>query len=53
MLNLFMSATRTEVVNCITFFVAFHVLSMIDQIYLESLADIELMEQVCEKELEF
>ena len=42
--NLFMIATRESVADCITFFVAFHVLTAIDNIYQESLSDFELRE---------
>lgn len=40
--NLLMMAKRTTVTYCITFFVAFHVLSSIDNIYAESLSDFNL-----------
>ncbi len=40
--NLFMLATRTSVEYCITFFVAFHVLTAIDNIYAEGICDFEL-----------
>ena len=42
--NLFMLATRDSVEYCITFFVAFHVLTAIDNIYAEGLCTIELVE---------
>ena len=42
--NLFMIATRESVADCITFFVAFHVLTAVDNIYQESLSDFELRE---------
>jgi hypothetical protein len=41
-----MIATRTTTEQCVTFFVAFHVLSAIDNIYVESFADFELLEAV-------
>lgn len=44
--NLFMIATRTTSDQCVTFFVAFHVLSAIDSIYVESFANVELLEAV-------
>lgn len=40
--NLFMLATRDTVEYCITFFVAFHVLTAIDNIYAEGLHDFVL-----------
>lgn len=43
-MNLFMLATRSSVELCITFFVAFHVLAEIDNIYCESIADLYLLE---------
>jgi hypothetical protein len=45
-MNLFMSATRTSVETTMTFFVAFHVLGMIDNIYIESIDEVELLEAV-------
>jgi len=50
--NLFMLATRESVEFCITFFVAFHVLTAIDNIYAEGLGDFSLRE-ACEKPLIF
>jgi len=50
--NLFMLATRDSVSDCITFFVAFHVLTAIDNIYAEGIADFALREAV-EKPLRF
>jgi hypothetical protein len=44
--NLFMLATRSSVEYCITFFVAFHVLTAIDNIYAEGICDFELREAV-------
>jgi hypothetical protein len=44
--NMFMLASRTSVAECITFFVAFHVLTAIDNIYAEGLADFSLQEAV-------
>jgi hypothetical protein len=44
--NLFMLATRSSVENSITFFVAFHVLCAIDNIYAEGISDFKLMEAV-------
>jgi len=44
--NLFMLATRETVEYCITFFVAFHVLTAIDNIYAEGLSDFNLREAV-------
>jgi len=41
-----MIATRQSVADCITFFVAFHVLSAIDNIYCEGIADFDLIEAV-------
>lgn len=43
---MFMLASRTSVAECITFFVAFHVLTAIDNIYAEGLADFDLLEAV-------
>jgi len=40
--NLFMLATRETVENCITFFVAFHVLAAVDNIYAEGLSNFKL-----------
>jgi hypothetical protein len=45
-LNLFMVATRSDVKDCITFFIAFRVLSNIDDIYFESLTDFILRDAV-------
>jgi hypothetical protein len=50
--NQFMLATRDDVSMCITFFVAFHVLTAIDNIYAESLSDPTLKE-ACEEPLKF
>lgn len=47
-LNLFMVATRSDVKDCITFFIAFRVLSNIDDIYFESLTDFILRDAVKE-----
>jgi len=44
--NLFMLSTRVSVEYCITFFVAFHVLVAVDNIYAESLSDFPLKEAV-------
>ena len=44
--NLFMLATRTSVEYCITFFVAFHVLTAVDNIYAEGLSNFHLKEAV-------
>jgi len=41
--NLFMMATRQTSESCITFFVAFHVLNAIDNIYVEAFAELELL----------
>lgn len=41
-----MLATRSSVEMCITFFVAFHVLCAIDNIYAEGISDFKLMEAV-------
>jgi len=46
--NLFMLATRSSVEVCITFFVAFHVLCTIDNIYAEGVCDYALMEALHE-----
>lgn len=46
MTNLFMLATRDSVQYCITFFVAFHVLTAIDNIYAEGISDCKLIEAV-------
>lgn len=43
LMNLFMCASRTQVDVIITFFVAFHALSAIDKIYLEAVADMDLL----------
>jgi len=50
--NLFMLSTRVTVEYCITFFVAFHVLAEIDNIYAEAMADFELKETI-EEPLKF
>ena len=42
--NLFMLSSRSTIADCITFFVAFHVLSAIDNIYCEALSDFEFFE---------
>jgi hypothetical protein len=44
--NIFMLATRSTVEYCITFFVAFHVLCQIDNIYAEGLSNFDLRESV-------
>lgn len=41
--NLFMLATRYSIEYCVTFFVAFHVLTSIDNIYAEGVADYVLI----------
>ncbi len=41
--NLFMLATRDSVEYCITFFVAFHVLTKIDNIYAEGVCENALL----------
>lgn len=41
--NLLMLSTRTSVEQCISLFVAFHVLTAIDNIYAEGVADFHLM----------
>ena len=46
LMNLFMLSSRTSVADCITFFVAFHILNAIDNIYAEGIADFELREAV-------
>ena len=51
-LNLFMLASRDNVKDCITFFIAFRVLSSIDNIYAESLMDFVLKEAI-EEPLKF
>jgi len=51
-MNLLMLATRVNVSNCITFFVAFHVLTAIDNIYSESINDFNLR-HACEHALVF
>ena len=45
-LNLFMLSTRSSVADCITFYVAFRVLSSVDNIYAESLSDFVLKEAI-------
>jgi hypothetical protein len=50
MTNMFNIATRTRSEDAITFFVAFHVLNAIDNIYVEALADFELLES-CDEPL--
>ena len=42
--NLLMLATRQNIDSCINFFVAFHVLNAIDNIYVEAFSDFELLE---------
>lgn len=42
--NIFMLATRSTVADCVTFFVAFHVLNAIDNIYAEGISDFSLKE---------
>jgi hypothetical protein len=44
--NLFMLATRDSVAYCITFFVAFHVLTKIDNIYAEGVCDNALLNEI-------
>lgn len=44
--NLFMLSTRSSIEYCITFFVAFHVLCAIDNIYAEGISTLELIEAV-------
>ena len=44
--NLFMLATRDDVSACITFFVAFHVLNAIDNIYGEAIEEFILRSAV-------
>jgi hypothetical protein len=44
--NIFMLSTRETVEYCITFFVAFHVLTEIDNIYAEGLGDLPMKEAV-------
>lgn len=44
--NLFMLATRSTVEYCITFFVAFHVLTAIDNIYAEGISGFHLLHTV-------
>lgn len=44
--NLFMLSSRSTTQDCITFFVAFHVLTAIDNIYAESVSSLELLEAV-------
>jgi len=44
--NLFMLSQQTTVEYCVTFFVAFHVLAEIDNIYANAMSDFELMEAV-------
>jgi hypothetical protein len=48
--NLFMLATRDSVEYCITFFVAFHILTRIDNIYAEGLNN-HALKQACEEPL--
>lgn len=48
MTNLFMLATRDTVEFCITFFVAFHVLTAIDNIYAEGVCDFVLLSAIHE-----
>ena len=43
LINLFMLATRSSVEFCVTFFVAFHVIGAIDNIYAEGVCDYALM----------
>ena len=45
-MNLLMCASRSSVHVIITFFVAVHALSAIDKIYLESVADMDLLETI-------
>ena len=44
--NLFMLSSRSTIADCITFFVAFHVLTSIDNIYAEGVVDFQLLEAV-------
>jgi len=44
--NLFMLSTRSSIEYCITFFVAFHVLTAIDNIYAEGVSSLDLLEAV-------
>ena len=44
--NLFMLSTRTSVEFCISFFVAFHVLTAIDNIYAEGVCDFALLSAI-------
>jgi succinate dehydrogenase/fumarate reductase cytochrome b subunit len=44
--NLFMLSTRTTVEYCIMYFVAFHVLTAIDNIYAEGVCDFALLHAV-------
>jgi len=46
--NLFMLSTRTTVEYCIMYFVAFHVLTAIDNIYAEGVCDFALLHAVKE-----
>jgi hypothetical protein len=46
--NLFMLSTRTTVEYCLTFFVAFHILTAIDNIYAEGVCDFALLTAVHE-----
>jgi hypothetical protein len=52
MTNMFNIATRTKSEDAITFFVAFHVLHGIDNIYVEAFSEFELME-CCDEPLVF
>lgn len=46
MTNLLMLASRSSVELCITFFVSFHILTLVDNIYAEGLSDFKLKEAV-------
>ena len=48
--NMFMMATRGTIDSCITFFVAFHVLNAIDNIYVESVTEFKILHE-CHKPL--
>lgn len=44
--NLFMLATRSSIEFCVTFFVAFHVLQTIDNIYAEGVCEYALLHAI-------
>ena len=46
--NMFMIAQMNDVVNCIIFFVAFHVLTATDNILVESYSEMHLLEALDE-----